>query len=137
MATMREHIRADVDRSLAGPEPRTCLMCGEVFTTMRVGAGRGLYCSAECRNEANRYTVVPAKDTRRGETAAILKSETKGRVKPMTEAEFIAALVREERLLKDAGAPLIRLDMGGSGEKQERIAAHMARTRVEVTQEGK
>jgi hypothetical protein len=137
MTTLREHIRADVARSLAGPEPRTCLMCGEEFTTMRAGIGRGLYCSAECRNEANKYTVIPAKDTRRGETAAILKSETKGRIKPMTEAEFIAALARERRLLKDAGAPLIRLDMGGSDEKQARIAAHMARTRVEVTQEGK
>jgi hypothetical protein len=55
----------------------------------------------------------------------------------MTEAEFIAALAREERLLKDAGASLIRLDMGGAAEKQARIAAHMARTRVEMTQEGK
>jgi hypothetical protein len=77
--------------------------------------------------------IATAKDTRRGEAAAILKSETKGRVKPMTEAEFIAAYAREERLLKDAGAPLIRLDMGGADEKQARIAAHMARMNAVVT----
>jgi hypothetical protein len=114
---------------------QVCETCGESFVPERNRVGR--FCSRVCRNEANRYTVLPAKDTRRGEAAAILKSETAGRVKPMTEAEFIAALAREERLLKDAGAPLIRLDMGGSDEKQARIAAHMARTRVEVTQEGK
>jgi hypothetical protein len=114
---------------------QVCETCGEAFVPERNRVGR--YCSRGCRNEANRYTVLPAKDTRRGEAAAILKSETKGRVKPMTEAEFIAALAREERLLKDAGASLIRLDMGGAAEKQARIAAHMARTRVEMTQEGK
>jgi hypothetical protein len=111
---------------------QVCETCGEAFVPERNRVGR--FCSRECRNEANRYTVLPAKDTRRGEAAAILKSETKGRLKP---AEFIAALAREERLLKDAGAPLIRLDMGGAAEKQARIAAHMARTRVEMTQEGK
>ena len=110
-----------------------CETCGEAFVPERNRVGR--FCSRACRNEANRYTVLPAKDSRRGEPAAILKSETKGRLKPMTEAEFIAALAREERLLKDAGASLIRLDMGGADEKQARIAAHMARTRVEMTQE--
>jgi hypothetical protein len=110
---------------------QVCETCGEAFVPERNRVGR--FCSRACRNEANRYTVVPAKDTRRGEAAAILKSETKGRVKPMTEAEFIAAYAREERLLKDAGAPLIRLDMGGADEKQARIAAHMARMNAVVT----
>jgi hypothetical protein len=110
---------------------QVCETCGESFVPERNRVGR--FCSRVCRNEANRYTVLPAKDTRRGEAAAILKSETKGRVKPMTEAEFIAALAREERLLKDAGAPLIRLDMGGADEKQARIAAHMARMNAVVT----
>jgi hypothetical protein len=114
---------------------QVCETCGEAFVPERNRVGR--YCSRACRNEANRYTVVPAKDTRRGETAAILKSETKGRVKPMTMDEFELALARERRLLLDAGAPLFRLDMGGADEKQARIAAHIARTRVEMTQEGK
>jgi hypothetical protein len=104
---------------------QVCETCGEAFVPERNRVGR--FCSRACRSEANRYTAVPAKDTRRGETAAILKSETRGRLKPMPEAEFIAALAREERLLKDAGAPLIRLDMGGAAEKQARIAAHIAR----------
>jgi hypothetical protein len=114
---------------------QVCETCGEAFVPERNRVGR--FCSRACRNEANRYTVLPAKDTRRGETAAILKSETKGRLKPMTEAEFIAALGREERLLKDAGEPLIRLDMGGAAEKQARIDAQDARTHAEMTQEAK
>jgi hypothetical protein len=110
---------------------QVCETCGEAFVPERNRVGR--FCSRACRNEANRYTVLPAKDTRRGEAAAILKSETKGRVKPMTMDEFELALARERRLLLDAGEPLFRLDMGGAAEKKARIAAHDARMHAVVT----
>lgn len=45
----------------------------------------------------------------RGETAAILPSESKpSRAEPMTDAEFEAALGRERRELIAAGKPLWR-----------------------------
>ena len=61
--------------------------------------------------------------TKRGETAAIVPSETKGRVKPMSDSEFVAALARERRLLEEAGLPLVRGDLLGANEKAGRIAA--------------
>jgi hypothetical protein len=44
---------------------QVCETCGESFVPERNRVGR--FCSRVCRNEANRYTVLPAKDTRRGE----------------------------------------------------------------------
>ena len=45
--------------------------------------------------------------TKRGEAAAIVPSETKGRKAPMTDEEFIWLLERERRELVAAGRPTI------------------------------
>jgi len=89
------------------------------------------YCSAACRNEANKYTVLPAKDSRRrGETAAIVPSETKpARTKPMTNAEFERELALIRRQLTERGVPLVNRECMAAQEKAERIAAAMERER--------
>ena len=45
--------------------------------------------------------------TKRGEPAAIVPSETKGRKAPMTDDEFLWLLERERRELVTAGRPTI------------------------------
>ena len=107
-----------------------CERCGAEFAPHPNKPGR--YCSHDCRNEAYKLTVVPAKDTRRGETAAIVKSEMKPiRVKPFSDAEMEAELARIRRQRIDAGLPLIDETMMACGEKQGREQAAMALERVE------
>ena len=92
---------------------------------MRTDRGRGFYCGAECRNDANRYTVAPGKAEKRNrETAAIVPSEIKpARTKPMTNAEFERELALIRRQLTERGIPLTRLDGIAVQEKEDRIAA--------------
>lgn len=64
----------------------TCCICGATFEGSVWYALVSRYCSAACRNIGNKQTISTA---RRGETAAIVPSETKpARTKPMTDAEF-------------------------------------------------
>jgi hypothetical protein len=65
---------------------RVCEGCGEEFIPKRADFGRGIYCGAECRNEGNQLTVRPWVEPAPGRGR---------RVRPMTEAEFVAALARE------------------------------------------
>ena len=45
--------------------------------------------------------------TKRGEAAAIVPSEMKGRKHPMTDDEFLQLLAKERREIEAAGRPLI------------------------------
>ena len=90
---------------------RMCPTCGEEFQPARWTGG--VYCSVPCRRAGQK-----------GETAAILPSETKPmRTKPMTDEEFTAYLAMETRRLLDAGEPLFRDDLIAVSEKAARIAA--------------
>lgn len=65
-----------------------CERCGAEFAPHPNKPGR--YCSPDCRNAANRYTVVPAKDTRRGETAETV---------PLEQQELALNARRAERMV--------------------------------------
>lgn len=118
-------------QTIGQPKTRQCAQCGQEFVPVRTDRGRGFYCGAECRNDANRYTVAPGKAEKRNrETAAIVPSETKpARTKPMTDAEFERELALIRRQLTERGIPLTRLDGIAVQEKPERIAAAMERER--------
>jgi predicted nucleic acid-binding Zn ribbon protein len=67
---------------------RTCPICGDAFAPNRPG---GQFCSSECRNEANKYTIFPSR-RRMDRSIVIVPNATKGRMKKMTEEEFRVAL---------------------------------------------
>lgn len=106
----------------------TCCICGATFEGSVWYALVSRYCSAACRNIGNKQTISTA---RRGETAAIVPSETKpARTKPMTDAEFERELALIRRQLTERGIPLTRLDGIAVQEKPERIAAAQRRKAV-------
>lgn len=103
----------------------TCCICGATFEGTVRYALVSRYCSAACRNEANKYTVLPGKDARRrGETAAILPSENYlPKAEQFTDAEFWAALKAIKAQRKHEGKPAVDTTMQACKEKPERIAA--------------
>jgi hypothetical protein len=131
--TMREQIRRETDDAIERRDgERTCPVCGEAFTMLRPGQQ---FCSRDCRNEANRYTVIPAKDTWRGETAAIVPSEMKPiRTSKMTGDELIWWLDHFRRQLDEE--PKRESDRWWRNAKVCEQAWREAEHRARLAQEG-
>lgn len=99
-----------------------CETCGTEFAPRPNHPSR--YCTHRCRNEAQRFTIVP--------------SETKGiRTKPFTDAEFHAELARIKRRRLQEAKPLYDPNALACGEKAGRIAAYEARMQQENAQDGR
>lgn len=74
--------------------------------------------------------------TNRGETAAIVKSDTKPiRTAPMSDDEFHAELARSRREIEARGGLLVDRSQLGATEKAEREAAHELRGMIERSKE--
>lgn len=110
--------------STTQPLTRICPICGDEFAVNRWRPGT--YCSPECGREGTAISLG-----RRGETAAIVPSETKPlRNKPMTDDEFDAYYAQIRRELLDAGRPLVTDSSLAVQEKNARIGAERGRKLV-------
>lgn len=88
-----------------------CPTCGEEFE-IDTEKRRYTYCSQACAKEGSKLSLTGSRRTKRGETAAIVPSETKpARAGAMTDTEFEALYQAIRRELIDAGQPLYRDDM--------------------------
>ena len=90
-----ESVRAESERLRESAAlTRTCQHCGAAFVPVRWTGGS--YCGVRC-----------ARGARKGETAAILPSETRpARKAPMTNDEFLTLLDAERRELIAGNRPL-------------------------------
>lgn len=90
--------------------PAICPECGNEFERDHEKR-RYVYCSQQCASRGSRLTLAGSTRTKRGETAAIVPSETRsGRNRPMTDGEFEAAYQAIRRELMATGQPLYRDD---------------------------